>query len=258
MACAAVGLIVGILAALTFLRRRSKASAELEHSDSAQGAKGSDSQARSSSPPPPPPLPASSSPPPPPPPSQNATALGATAAAGPESLPGSEPDASVSEVDSESMSELGSLPSFHLPVVTDIDRFLPIPRSEKGLISELRSLGHLVQQHVEDKYHYREVVQSADSLSEALSNLGVDGDGDEVPDAKQLAVLTLDPETRQVGLQHIISRVIFDSLSADIIMSTRDTLSLLPPSMTAMLQDMPHCEKHMGNPDGKTTSYKQP
>lgn len=164
----------------------------------------------------------------------------------------------MSEDDSEPVSELGPLPSFPLPVVTDIDRFLPIPRAEKELVSELRSLGHLVQQHVEDKYHYREVEQSADSLSEALSNLGVDGDGDEVPDARQLAVLTLDLETRQVGLQHIISRVIFDSLSADIIMSTRDTLSLLPPSMTAMLQDMPHCEKHIGNPDGTAASHKQP
>ncbi|PSS00640.1 hypothetical protein BD289DRAFT_450219 [Coniella lustricola] len=39
------------------------------------------------------------------------------------------------------------------------------------------------------------------------------------------------------------------------LMSTKDALSLLPPSMTAMLQEMPHCEKHLGNPDAMILAF---
>lgn len=134
------------------------------------------------------------------------------------------------------------------PSVSDLDQFLVIPKSDKDLVGELRSLGHLIQQHVEDNYHLSAVAQSVNSLSQALENLGLSDTVKGVPGPGQLVSLALEPETRHVALQHVIARVMFDSISV----KSTGKLSMLPPSVSLLTRTIPPVENHIGNPEGET------
>lgn len=141
---------------------------------------------------------------------------------------------------------LAATPVEPVTAVSDLDQFLAIPKSDKELAEELQSLGYLIQQHVEDNYHLLPVGQSAGSLSQVLVDLGL-GDG-ESPLLKpgELADMALDPSTRLAALQHIIAKVVFESLTIQSV----GKISLLPPSVASLVRNMPPCEKHMGNPEG--------
>lgn len=134
-----------------------------------------------------------------------------------------------------------------LLAVSDLDEFLLAPQPDKELAGELRSLGHLIQQHVEDNYHLFPVTQSAGSLNQALTELGLAVNGKTLPGPAQLACMTANPKTRHVALQHVISRVIFDSLTA----RSTSKLSMLPLAVSSLVREMPPCEKHLGNPEGQ-------
>ncbi|ROW09572.1 hypothetical protein VMCG_02512 [Cytospora schulzeri] len=129
--------------------------------------------------------------------------------------------------------------------VSDLDEFLLAPKPDKELAGELQSLGHLIQQHVEDNYHLLPVKQSISSLTEALTELGLDVGGTALPGPAQLADMSANPETRYSALQHVISRVVFESLA---VKSTRK-LSMLPPAVSSLVRELPPCEKHLGSPE---------
>lgn len=130
--------------------------------------------------------------------------------------------------------------------VSDLDQFLLEPKSDKELAAEVQSLGHLIQQHVEDNYHLSPLGQSADSLSQILEHLGLSEGDVTIPKPAQLAAMAEDPNTRFATLQHVIARVIFDSLSVKSV----GNISMLPPSVSSLMREMPPCEKHVGNPEG--------
>lgn len=132
------------------------------------------------------------------------------------------------------------------PNFSGLDQFLPIPTSDKELISELRSLGYLIQQHVEDNYDLSPVTQSDKALSQALKELGLASTSKGIPTPERLARLAVEPETRHATLQHIISRVLFDSISVE----STGRFSMLPPSVSSFIRDMPPCEEHLGNQEG--------
>ncbi|KAK7748523.1 hypothetical protein SLS53_000542 [Cytospora paraplurivora] len=131
-----------------------------------------------------------------------------------------------------------------MSAVSDLDQFLLAPRPDTELAGELRSLGHLIQQHVEDNYHLLPLKRSISSLSQALTGLGFTADNKALPGPERLAELTADPKTRHYALQHVISRVIFESLA----LRSTSKLSLLPPAVSVLAREMPPCEKHLGNP----------
>lgn len=128
----------------------------------------------------------------------------------------------------------------------DLDKYLAIPQSDRELSSELQSLGHLVQQHVEDNYHLEPVTESIESLEETLRKLGISEDEKGTPSPTQLTTMAINPDTRHVALQHVIMRVIFMSLSA----KPAGKFSLLPSTVTSLIQETPPVEKHLGNPEG--------
>lgn len=132
--------------------------------------------------------------------------------------------------------------------VPDLYQFFTIPKSDKDLVGELRSLGHLIQQHVEDHYHASSVTQSASSLSETLTDLGLSSLTMGIPGPEHLASIAVDVKSRHVALQHVISRIIFDSISVQ----SKGSISLLPPSVSSLAQNMPPCEKQVGSPDGES------
>lgn len=129
--------------------------------------------------------------------------------------------------------------------VSDLDQFLLAPKPDKELAGELQSLGHLIQQHVEDNYHLLPAKESISSLNQALIELGLAVDGKELRGPVQLADMSASPRMRHVALQHIISRVIFESLAV----RSTSRLSMLPPAVSSLVREMPPCEKHLGSPE---------
>lgn len=137
-------------------------------------------------------------------------------------------------------------------VKLDLDQFLALPASNKDLVSELTSLGHLIQQHVEDNYHLSSILQQPESLSEAISDLGLTSSKKGLPGPAQLASMAIDAETRHAALQHIIARVVFASTSVDSIRNSLSKLSLLPASVTSIVNSVALCEQHLGIQKGKS------
>lgn len=131
--------------------------------------------------------------------------------------------------------------------VSDLDQFLLAPKPDKELAGELQSLGHLIQQHVEDYYHLSPVEESISSLSQALTELGLAVDGKAFPGPAQLADMSANSRMRHVALQHVISRVIFESLAV----KSTSRISMLPPAVSSLVREMPPCEKHLGSPEGQ-------
>lgn len=140
-----------------------------------------------------------------------------------------------------------------LSTVSDLDQFLLAPKPDRELAGELQSLGHLIQQHVEDNYHLFPVKQSIGSLGQALAELGLVVDGKTPSGTAKLAEMAANPLTRHVALQHVISRVIFDSLAA----KSTSRLSMLPLAVSSLVREMPPCEKHLGSPQGQTPSKQR-
>ncbi|KZL70358.1 hypothetical protein CT0861_09582 [Colletotrichum tofieldiae] len=114
-----------------------------------------------------------------------------------------------------------------------LSQFLLDATPDKEIAAELQSLGELIHLHVENNYHLQKVQQSLSAVTESLLNLGFEqnpGLGSET-----IASLCLDQKTRQVGLKHVISFVIFNSID----FHSRSRLSMLPAPVAAFLQSLP-------------------
>jgi len=125
------------------------------------------------------------------------------------------------------------------PVETkfQLDKFLLDSSPDKEIASELRSLGTLIEQHVEDNYHRKPVQEDPRVLAAALVQLCISsGSGSLAPDA--LAQLALEPKTRFTALQHVLSLVLFRSVDV----CSGSPLSMLPAPVAGFLRSMPQKE----------------
>lgn len=122
-----------------------------------------------------------------------------------------------------------------------IDQFLLIPAPDKEIGTELQSLGDLIHQHVENHYEFGPSPASASILSQSLVNLGfTQGSG---LSADAIAALCIQPESRQAGLRHVLSHIIFRSIDVH----SRSSLSMLPAPLAAFLQSIPPAEQQHTN-----------
>lgn len=122
-----------------------------------------------------------------------------------------------------------------------IDQFLLIATPDKEIGTELQSLGDLIHQHVENHYEFGPSPASASVLSQSLVNLGfIQGSG---LSADAIAALCIQPESRQAGLRHVLSHVIFRSIDVN----SRSFLSMLPAPLAAFLQSIPPAEQQHSN-----------
>ncbi|KAK3952632.1 hypothetical protein QBC32DRAFT_340937 [Pseudoneurospora amorphoporcata] len=124
-----------------------------------------------------------------------------------------------------------------------LKHFLLDSLSDQELAAELRDRHNLIQQHVENHYHFHPLDVrrvNRQSLLAALSQLGLGQAGSEGPPAETIVSLALDPDTRQIALQHVLSTVIFTSIDP----SARSHLSMLPTSVAAFLQSIAPDEQH--------------
>lgn len=127
----------------------------------------------------------------------------------------------------------------------ELDQFLLDSTPDAEIRAELRSLNHLLQQHVESNYHLQSVSCSVDDLSQALLRLGL-GQGGAMTTTK-LASLSLDPTNRYNAIQHVISRVAFASIAFD----EPSPFSLLPQPVFLFVSMIPAVESRRGNTDGE-------
>ncbi|XXH04350.1 hypothetical protein Hte_010764 [Hypoxylon texense] len=125
----------------------------------------------------------------------------------------------------------------------DLDQFLLDSTPDTEISAELRSLNHLLQQHVEDNYHLQPVSSSTNDLSQALLRLGLGQDG--TMTAMRLASLSLDPAHRYNAIQHVIARVTFASIAFD----EASPFSLLPQPVFSFVSMIPAVENRRGNTD---------
>ncbi|KAB5580557.1 hypothetical protein GE09DRAFT_1168006 [Coniochaeta sp. 2T2.1] len=128
-----------------------------------------------------------------------------------------------------------------------LNQFLLDALPDKELAAELHALGTLIQQHVENNYHLQPVRVNSRALASSLTQLGLDEGGSLAHD--DVVTLALDPKTRHIALQHVISKVVFTGIDV----SSRSRLSTLPAPMAAFLQSIPS-QGHHGDSDSQATS----
>ncbi|KAB5536393.1 hypothetical protein GE09DRAFT_1176388 [Coniochaeta sp. 2T2.1] len=128
-----------------------------------------------------------------------------------------------------------------------LNQFLLDALPDKELAAELHALGTLIQQHVENSYHLQPVRVNSRALASSLTQLGLDEGGSLAPD--DVVTLALDPKTRHIALQHVISKVVFTSVDV----RSRSRLSTLPAPMAAFLLSIPS-QGHHGDSDIQASS----
>lgn len=134
-------------------------------------------------------------------------------------------------------------PNYDTPPSTDIklDHFLLDATPDKELVLELQALGDLIRMHVENNYHLQPVQANPSILTTSILKLGLPS-----ASANETAILCINPQTRAIGLRHLISHVAFVSID----FNARSPLSMLPAPMAAFLQSIPPKQPRAGNSAG--------
>ncbi|KID81682.1 hypothetical protein MGU_10989 [Metarhizium guizhouense ARSEF 977] len=103
--------------------------------------------------------------------------------------------------------------SSEIPSDVQLNQFLPEATPDRDIAQEVRSLGGLIQQHVDNYYHSKPVNASFRSLSATLQSLGLAGvTSSSATYTQNIAALCLDPKTRQSALCHVIMCAAFGSI----------------------------------------------
>ncbi|KAI1093251.1 hypothetical protein F5B19DRAFT_491583 [Rostrohypoxylon terebratum] len=149
---------------------------------------------------------------------------------------------------------LRSLTPYATPVPMDklqLEQFLLDSTPDTAMGAEMRSLGQLIQQHVETCYHTLPVSRSEEALTSILIHLGLDQNS--TMSAARLASLAVDPRTRYNAIQHVISRVTFASVTFD----GASRFSLLPQPISSFVSQVPATESHRGSAEAVDTALTQ-
>ncbi|KID97346.1 hypothetical protein MAJ_06721, partial [Metarhizium majus ARSEF 297] len=120
--------------------------------------------------------------------------------------------------------------SSEMPSDIQLNQFLPEATPDRDIAQEVRSLGGLIHQHVDNYYHSKPVNAGSRSLSATLQSLGLAGV------TSNIAALCLDPKTRQSALCHVIMRAAFGSID----FHSQNSLlpSMLPRPVASFIQAM--------------------
>ncbi|KAM6520121.1 hypothetical protein FALCPG4_013672 [Fusarium falciforme] len=112
---------------------------------------------------------------------------------------------------------------------TPLNHLLLDATPDREIEAELQALGHLIDQHVE-KYYHLGPITDVSTLSDHLAPLGDFPHGTEA-----IAGVCAKPMSRQTGLRHVISQVIFRSLD----IYSRGAFSMLPAPLSTFLDSIP-------------------
>lgn len=112
---------------------------------------------------------------------------------------------------------------------TPLNHLLLDATPDREIEAELQALGHLIDQHVE-KYYHLEPIADVSILSDHLAPLGDFPHGTEA-----IAGVCAKSMSRQTGLRHVISQVVFKSLD----IYSHSTFSMLPAPLSTFLDSIP-------------------
>ncbi|KID69035.1 uncharacterized protein G6M90_00g054020 [Metarhizium brunneum] len=132
--------------------------------------------------------------------------------------------------------------SSEIPSDVQLNQFLPEATPDRDIAQEVRSLGGLIHQHVDNYYHSKPVNASSRSLSATLQSLGLAGaTSSSATYTQNIAALCLDQKTRQSALCHVIMRAAFDSID----FHSQNSLlpSMLPRPVASFIQAMSPTER---------------
>ncbi len=130
-----------------------------------------------------------------------------------------------------------------------LSQFLLEATPDQDIAHESQSIGALIDQHVESYYHRQPVTVGIRALASALNQLGFPLNTKSVAlDAQGAAALCLDPQSRQVGLRHVLVRVLFSSIDV----RSSYGPSMLPAPAASFLEAIPPAESdRFGDAQGK-------
>ncbi|KAF4961624.1 hypothetical protein FSARC_10114 [Fusarium sarcochroum] len=128
----------------------------------------------------------------------------------------------------------------------DLGQFLLETTPDKDIQGELRSLSELIYQHVENHYHGLQVQVDPAEVAQSLVDIGYSPESSGLQ-ADTIAAVCLAPKTRQVGLRHVISHIIFQSLD----FSSSSSFSMLPLAVVALSQTS-HSAENSNSPVTRT------
>ncbi|RMJ12117.1 hypothetical protein CDV36_008229 [Fusarium kuroshium] len=112
---------------------------------------------------------------------------------------------------------------------TPLNNILLDATPDREIEAELQALGQLIDQHVE-KYYHLDPITDVSTLPDHLASLGDFPHG-----AEAIAGVCVKPMSRQTGLRHVISQVIFRSLD----IYSQSALSMLPSPLSTFLDSIP-------------------
>ncbi|KAH7183482.1 uncharacterized protein B0J16DRAFT_373927 [Fusarium flagelliforme] len=136
----------------------------------------------------------------------------------PETSPETSSEASPNASRKPSPKEDGTATGF----VVRPNRCLLTGASDSDIEKELRSLGLVIQWHVENNYHRDNIPVTPEALQSSLRQLQLSEDT-----CCMVARLSIDPNTRCLAIRHLLALVIFSNLDVH----TVGSLSLLPPTL---------------------------
>jgi hypothetical protein len=117
---------------------------------------------------------------------------------------------------------------------------------DREVVGVLRRLEVIMEQHIENYYHVKPIDVSVSLLAEQLTNLGISQDSSGF-EAEAVAEWCLQPASRRLGLQHVVSHVLFSSIDCN----SRNGISLLPGPAINFLRSIRPIDKSREDFNGK-------
>ncbi|KAF4979511.1 hypothetical protein FZEAL_4279 [Fusarium zealandicum] len=156
------------------------------------------------------------------------------------------PPTALSQDASQSPEPKGNVLVTAIPSNSDVelDQFLLTATPDKEIGGELYSVSELIYQHVENHYHRSPVQADPAVMAQSLVSIGYSSQLSKL-EAEAVAALCVDPKTRRLGLRHVLSNIMLQSLDC----SSRNSHSMLPPTVAAFLHALP--PRGRGDSSGK-------
>jgi hypothetical protein len=119
-----------------------------------------------------------------------------------------------------------------------VENFILQATPDREVVGMLQRLEVIMEQHIENYYHVKPIDIGVSVLAEQLTNLGISQDSSGFG-AEAVAKWCLHPTSRRLGLQHVVSHVLFNSIDCN----SRNGISLLPGPAINFLRSIRSIDK---------------
>ncbi|RKK21982.1 hypothetical protein BFJ63_vAg9030 [Fusarium oxysporum f. sp. narcissi] len=119
-----------------------------------------------------------------------------------------------------------------------VENFILQATPDREVVGMLQRLEVIMEQHIENYYHVKPIDIGVSVLADQLTNLGISQDSSGF-EAEAVAKWCLHPASRRLGLQHVVSHVLFNSIDCN----SRNGISLLPGPAINFLRSIRSIDK---------------